>query len=228
MHEYEKSIWWPDMDATTWLSYVGELLPGLVKAVQLTVISLGLGLPLGLLLAILVDNHFRLIRWSALVIVEVGRGLPLLVLLYLFYQGLPQIDIVPSAMVAAIWAFTWSTAAYSTEIIRSSLRNVADGQIEAADAIGLDARDRFRYVIMPQASRMAIPPLLGLSIIIFQLTSLAYVISYSEIMQSAYFLGTKTFNYLPVFLAAAAAYAAVTIPASALVTSLERRLSRHL
>jgi polar amino acid transport system permease protein len=62
----------------------------------------------------------------------------------------------------------------------------------------------------------------------FQLSSLAYVITVSEVMQSAYFLGTKTFNYLPVFLAAAAVYAAVTIPASAAVASIERRLGRHV
>ncbi|MEZ7820511.1 MAG: amino acid ABC transporter permease, partial [Aquiluna sp.] len=70
--------------------------------------------------------------------------------------------------------------------------------------------------------------LMGLAIIMFQLSSLAYVITISEVMQSAYFLGTKTFNYLPVFLAAAAVYASITIPASALVTSIEKRLARHV
>jgi polar amino acid transport system permease protein len=163
-----------------------------------------------------------------LVLVEVGRGLPLLVLLYLFYQGLPQLSVVLSALASAVWAFTWSAAAYATEIIRSSLRSVGSGQREAANAIGLDDQDQFRFVILPQAARIAIPPLLGLAIIMFQLTSLAYVIAYSEVMQSAYFLGTKTFNYFPVFLAAAAVYASVTIPASALVTGIERRLSRHV
>lgn len=216
------------MDLVTWFSYVWELLPGLYRAIQLTLIALILGFPLGLVFALTIDSKFRAIRWITLVLVEVGRGLPLLVLLYIFYQGLPQINIVPSAMVAASWAFTWSTAAYATEIIRSSLRNVPTGQIEAACSIGLDGRDRFRHVILPQAARIAIPPLLGLAIIIFQLTSLAYVISYSEVMQSAYFLGTKTFNYLPVFIAAAAVYAAVTIPASALITSLEKHLSKHV
>lgn len=216
------------MDLATWLGYVQELLPGLVNALKLTGISLGLGLPLALALAILMDNGLRLVRWITIAFVEIGRGLPLLVLLYIFYQGLPQVNIVLTDLMAATWAFTWSTAAYATEIIRSSVRSVARGQTEAAASLGLVARDRYRFVVLPQAARIAIPPLMGLSIIMFQLTSLAYVIAYSEVMQAAYFLGTKTFNYLPVFIAAAAVYAVVTIPASALVTLMERRLSRHI
>lgn len=216
------------MDFVTWIGYAQQLLPGLWRALQLTAVALVLGYPLAFVLALLVDSKVRIIRWVALVVVELGRGIPLLVLLYIFYQGLPQIAIVPSAFVAAVWAFTWSTAGYATEIIRSSLSSVPGGQTEAASAIGLSDRDRFRFVVVPQAARIALPPLLGLAIIMFQLTSLAYVIAYSEVMQAAYFLGTKTFNYLAVFLAAAAVYAAVTIPASALVSSIERRLARHV
>ncbi len=216
------------MDLGTWFGYVWELLPGLVNALKLTAISLGFGFPLALLFALLIDSRLRVVRWITIGFVEVGRGLPLLVLLYIFYQGLPQINIVLSTLAAAAWAFTWSAAAYATEIIRSSMRSVPRGQAEAGNSLGLNGRDRFRYIILPQASRIAIPPLMGLSIIMFQLTSLAYVITYSEVMQAAYFLGSTTFNYLPVFLAAAAVYASVTIPASALVTTIEKRLSKHL
>jgi len=216
------------MTPATWFGYVFELLPGLVTALQLTGISLLLGYPLALIFAVLLDGKNRVVRWVVLALVELGRGIPLLVLLYIFYQGLPQVSIIPSAFTAAIWAFTWSTAGYGTEIIRSSLKSVPQGQLEAAKAVGLRESDRFRFVVLPQAARIAIPPLMGLAIIMFQLSSLAYVITLSEVMQSAYFLGTKTFNYLPVFLAAAAVYAAVTIPASALVTSIERRLGRHV
>jgi polar amino acid transport system permease protein len=216
------------MDLATWFGYVLELLPGLETALRLTGISLALGYPLALVFALFLDSRFRALRWITLVFVELGRGIPLLVLLYIFYPGLPRISIIPSAFTAAIWAFTWSTAGYATEIIRSALHSVPSGQLEAADAVGLSEGDRFRFVLIPQAARIAIPPLLGLAIIMFQLSSLAYVITVSEVMQSAYFLGTKTFNYLPVFLAAAAVYAAITIPASAAVASIERRLGRHV
>lgn len=216
------------MDATTWIGYVLELLPGLGRALELTVVSLALGFPLALGLALLVNSKVRAVRWSALVVVELGRGIPLLVLLLILYQGLPQINVVPNSFEAAVVAFTWSTAGYATEIIRSALASVPRGQLEASSSVGLSELDRFRFVVMPQASRIALPPLLGLAIIMFQLTSLAYVITYSEVMQAAYFLGTKTFNYLAAFMAAAAVYAAVTIPASALVALIEKRLARHL
>lgn len=216
------------MDIQTWFGYVLQLLPGLVTALQLTGIALVLGYPLALICALLIDAAPRPLNWLVIAFVEIGRGVPLLVLLYIFYQGLPQIEIIPSAMTAAIIAFTWSTAGYATEIIRSSLKSVPNGQLEAASAVGLGDGDRFRFVVVPQAARIAIPPLMGLAVIMFQLSSLAYVITISEVMQAAYFLGTKTFNYLPVFLAAAAVYAAITIPASALVATVERRLAKHV
>jgi polar amino acid transport system permease protein len=211
---------------TTWLEYLKEVSGGLGSAVQLAVISLALGYPLALLLAILMDHKNKFLRWLTIIFVELGRGIPLLVLLYIFYQGLPQIDVVPSALTAAVVAFTWSTAGYATEIIRASINSVAPGQIEGANSVGLSSNDRFRHVVLPQAARIALPPLMGLAIIMFQLTSLAYVIAISEVMQAAYFLGTKTFDYLPVFIAAATVYAAITIPASLLVAGLEKRLSK--
>lgn len=211
---------------TTWFEYLKEVSDGLGSAVQLAVISLALGYPLALFLAICMDHRNRYFRWLTIIFVELGRGIPLLVLLYIFYQGLPQIDIVPSALTAAVIAFTWSTAGYATEIIRASINSVAPGQIEGANSVGLSSKDRFRFVVLPQAARIALPPLMGLAIVMFQLTSLAYVIAISEIMQAAYFLGTKTFDYLPVFVAAAAVYAVITIPASLLVAKLEKRMSR--
>lgn len=211
---------------TTWFEYFKEVSGGLGSAVQLAVIALTLGYPLALFLAILLDHKNRYLRWLTIIFVELGRGIPLLVLLYIFYQGLPQIDVVPSALTAAVLAFTWSTAGYATEIIRASINSVSPGQIEGANSVGLSPQDRFRFVVFPQAARIALPPLMGLAIVMFQLTSLAYVIAISEVMQAAYFLGTKTFDYLPVFVAAAAVYAVITIPAAILVASLEKRISR--
>lgn len=216
------------MDFQTWLSYVFELLPGLGTAMQLTGVSLALGFPIALAFALLIQYGPKILTWLVIAVVEIGRGVPLLVLLYIFYQGLPQVDIYPSAMVAAIIAFTWSAAAYATETIRSSIQSVPNGQMEAASAVGLTAIDRFRHVILPQASRIAIPPLMGLAVVMFQLTSLAYVITISEVMQAAYFLGTQTLNYLPIFVAAAFVYATITIPASAAVTMVEKKLSKHI
>jgi len=211
-----------------WFEYFREVAGGLGNASQLASISLALGFPLAVGLAILLDHKRKAIRWIAIVLVELGRGIPLLVLLYIFYQGLPQVGVIPSSLTSAILAFTWSTAGYATEIVRASIHGVSKGQLEAADAIGLNSRDRLKFIVIPQALRISIPPLLGLAIIMFQLTSLAYVITFSEIMQAAYFLGTKTFDYLLVFSATAAVYASITIPFSLLLSQLEKRISRHV
>jgi polar amino acid transport system permease protein len=211
-----------------WTEYLPELAGGLGVALQLTAISLLLGYPLGLLLVLVTDSRVKPLSAVGFVLVELGRGIPLLVLLLIVYQGLPQVQLTPTAVVSAVAAFTWSAAAYSTEIIRASLDAVPRGQSEAADAAGMSDRDRFRFIVFPQAARLAIPPLMNLAVQWFQFSSLAYVVTVPEIMQAAYFQGTVTFDYLSVFIAAAFLYAAVTIPASALVTRLEARLGRHL
>lgn len=210
-----------------WGDDIPELLGGLVVALKLTGLSLLIGYPLGLLAAVSTNSSSRLVNIPGFIFVEFGRGVPLLVFLYLVYQGLPQAGLSLTAFLSAVAAFGWSTAAYSSERFRASLNAVPTGQREAAMACGMGQFDAFRFVLMPQALRIAIPPLLNLAVQMFQATALAYVISVPEIMQRAYFLGTVSFQYMNVFVAAALLYAAVTLPSSALIGRLEKRLSRH-
>jgi polar amino acid transport system permease protein len=210
-----------------WGGDLPDLLHGLVVALELTGLSLLIGFPGGLLTALMVSSRNRAAGLLGLAIVEVGRGLPLLVLLYIVYQGLPQVHLSLTNFLSAVAAFAWSTAAYSSEMFRASLNALPKGQREAALATGMGQVDTFRFVLLPQALRIAIPPLLNLAVQIFQATSLAYVITVPEIMQHAYFIGTVSFLYLNVFLLAGLLYAAVTLPSSALIARLERRLSRH-
>jgi polar amino acid transport system permease protein len=210
-----------------WGDDLPHLISGLGVAVELTGLSLLIGFPAGLLTSLLVSSQRRLASLAGLLIVEIGRGLPLLVLLYIVYQGLPQVHLSLTNFLSAVVAFAWSTAAYSSEMFRASLNALPKGQREAALASGMGQVDTFRFVLLPQALRIAIPPLLNLAVQIFQATALAYVITVPEIMQHAYFLGTVSFLYLNVFLLAGLLYAAVTLPSSALIARLERRLSRH-
>jgi polar amino acid transport system permease protein len=102
------------------------------------------------------------------------------------------------------------------------------GQREASQAVGLRSLDQLRYVILPQAIRIATPPLLSWGIQIFQATSLAFVIAVPEIISKAYAIGANTFLYLQVFTLTALLYAAVSVPAAFGVRRLEGRLGRHL
>jgi len=207
-----------------WPQYIPELLPGLWVALGLTVISCGLGYVFGFFLALMVDARSRLVHYVALVIVELGRGVPILVLLFLVYQGLPQFGILLPPAPAAIIALTFSAAGYSSEMIRAGLNSVARGQFEAAGSVSMTKSDTYRFIIIPQAARISIPPLVNLTIIIFQATSLATVITVPEIMQRAGILGSATFEYMSVYTAAAVLYLCITIPGAFLSSYLEMRM----
>jgi polar amino acid transport system permease protein len=211
-----------------WPDYLPDLLQGLLVSLKLTGASLALGLPLGLLLGVMVMNHRRAVRAAGLVVVELGRGAPALVLLYLVYFGLAQQRLSLSAFLAAVLAIGWSAGAYASEIFRSSLEAVPSGQHEASAAVGLTPLQSFRSIVLPQAIRIAIPPLMGLAIMVFQTSALAFAIGIPEIMSRAYELGSQTFAYLSLLTLASVIYASVALPASAAVRLLEKRLARHV
>src|SRR5699024_11078462 len=97
-------------------------------------------------------------------------------------------------------------------MIRAGLASVPRGQSEAAQAVSMKQSDIYRFIIIPQAARISIPPLVNLAITIFQATSLATVITVSEIMQHAYFSGSLNFEYMSVYFAAAMLYLSITLP----------------
>ncbi|MGE8059440.1 amino acid ABC transporter permease [Pseudomonas sp. NPDC089547] len=208
-----------------WAEWFPELWKGFVLSLQVTAISLALGVGLGLLLALGVSAKGRAVRYPALLIVELGRGAPALILLQYFYFGLPSANLTLSSFWAAALALAYCTAAYTSEIIRGGLEAVARGQHEAAEVIGLDRVDALRYVVLPQALRVALPSLLGFSIMMFQASSLCFTIALPEIVSRASAIGSSTFQYMPVLVLAGLMYAAVCAPASLGVATLERRLA---
>ncbi|KAB1659189.1 MULTISPECIES: amino acid ABC transporter permease [unclassified Pseudoclavibacter] len=209
------------------LQYLPRFLSGLQISLYVTVVSVALGYVIGLLLAVVVSARNPWLKWPGLVLVELGRGTPALVMLYIVYFGLPAINVLFDNVVAAIIALTITTAAYSSEMIRGGLQSVAKGQVEAAQALGLERRTVFGRVIVPQGLRSAIPSLMGLAIQMFQATSLAYSIAVPELMSAAYQVGNATFEYLKVFLIAGAIYAVISMPVTWLSVFVERRMNRN-
>jgi polar amino acid transport system permease protein len=211
-----------------WPDWLDELLGGLFMSMKLTLAILALGLPLGLLFALGVASPVRLVRWSAIVLVEIARGLPALVLVYLVYFGLPQADLTLSAFAAGTAALGLTLAGYTSEVFRAGIAAVPAGQREAARAIGLSRAKELRLVVLPQALRISIPPILGYAILYFQATSLCFAIAVPELLSRAYTIGSSTFRYLSVLLLAGLMFAAVCIPASQFVDLLERRRERRV
>ncbi|MET9833687.1 amino acid ABC transporter permease [Streptomyces sp. NPDC006385] len=213
---------------TDWGNSFPQLLDGLKTSVQLSAGSLGLGMPLGLLLALGSASRIRPIRYVVIGLVEIGRGTPALVMLQIVYFGLPSQGLSLTNFVSATLALALTTGAYASEIIRGGLQSVPQGQLEASGALGMSRFATLRFIVIPQGLRVAIPSLLGLAILIFQATSLAYTIAIPELLQAAYQVGSATFKYLSVLSLAGLMYLAITIPASWLTERVERRLARHV
>ncbi len=211
-----------------WLEWLPRLLDGLLLSVQVAAASLLLGIPLGLALALLVSAGHKAVRTTAIILVEIGRGTPALVTLAIVYYGLPSTGMTLSSFTAAVLALALTTGAYTSEILRAGLQAVPHGEIEAAGALAMSHRDTLRFIVIPQGVRIAVPALMGFSILIFQGTSLAFTIALPELLSRAYSIGSSTFRYLDVLVLAGLLYLLVAVPAGWLVSWTEKRMSRHL
>ncbi|MCW2500317.1 MAG: amino acid transporter [Frankiales bacterium] len=200
-----------------WQNFLPDFLPGLWVTVKLTVSSLCVGLPLGVLLATGTTARGRAVRWVALTLVELGRGAPGLIVLYLVYYGLPQVGLTLENFLAATVALGISTGAYTSEIIRAGLNAVPRGQREAARALGLSPFKELRLVVLPQALRIVIPPLVGFAIVLYQGTSLAFAISTPELLSRAYNAASISFQYTAALTLAGVMYAVLSLTAVALL-----------
>lgn len=213
--------WFP-----AWADYLPTMLGGLKISLLLAFISIALGYPLGLGLGLVVTSTNWALRAVGLAIVEIGRGAPALVVLYLFYYGLPNVGITMGSLTAASIALVWNAGAYASEIMRAGYQSVHHGQTEAASALGLSPRHTFLRIVMPQGLKSATPGLMGLAIQMFQATSLAYAIAVPEVMKAANNLGSRDFNYLQVFVLAGLVYAVVSLPATWITVYFEKRMKR--
>jgi polar amino acid transport system permease protein len=210
-----------------WKGWLPDLLDGYRLSLEVTGVSLAVGIPLGLVLALMVSARTRPVRTFALVFVEVGRGAPALILLQFCYFGLPSAGLTLTSFASACVALACCTGAYTSEMIRAGLDAVPYGQKEAAQVIGLDAFDALRFVIVPQGLRVALPSLLGFSILMLQATSLCYTIALPELVSRASNIGSSTFEYMPVLILAGLLFAVICVPSTFAVSALERRLGRH-
>jgi polar amino acid transport system permease protein len=211
-----------------WGQYYPALLDGLWVSVRLAGLSLLVGLPCGLVLALGASATSVPVRSVTIAVVEIGRGTPALVMLQLVYFGLPSAHLTFSSFIAGAIALALTTAAYTSEILRGGLQAVPAGEVEAAAALGMAHRDTLRFIVIPQGVRVAIPPLMGFAILIFQATALAYTIALPELLSQAYSAGSTTFRYMSILSLAGLLYAAITIPSSWLSERAEKRLARHL
>ena len=216
----------------TWLQLMLESLPsllwaGLTFTIPLTLLSFILGLTLGLATAIARLFGPAPIVAIARFYVWVIRGTPLLVQLFVIFYGLPSMGILLDAFPAALIGFTLNVGAYTSEIIRAVISSVPRGQWEAAYSIGMSWSQAMRRTILPQAARVAVPPLSNTFISLVKDTSLAAAITVPELFQTAQRIVATTYEPLILYIEAALIYLAMSSVLSALQVRLERRFARY-
>ena len=200
------------------------LLTGAAVTVQITALSVLLGIIIGLFVGIARISTYRVIHLIAAVYVDFLRGTPLLVQIFLVYFALPVVTgqrIDP--FVAAIAACSINSSAYVAEIFRAGIQSIDAGQMEAGRSLGMSWLQTMRYIIVPQAARRVIPPLGNEFIALLKDSSLVSVIGFEELTRRGQLIIARTYASLEIWLCVAIIYLAMTVSISRLVAWLERR-----
>lgn len=216
-----------------WSSIPGAL-PFLLKGMGLSLTLLGLamlgGILFGTLLALMRLSPFKPLAWFAGAYVNLFRSIPLILVIFWFYFLVPFIIAAISDQPArvgpfysALIAFTIFEAAYYCEIIRAGIQSIPRGQVSAAYAMGMTYAQAMRYVVLPQAFRNMVPLLLTQSIILFQDTSLVYVVSLPDFLGVAGKIGQRDGRLVEMYLFAALVYFVMCYAASLLVKRFQNR-----
>jgi len=205
----------------------GTMLLGVVKGtIPLTAISFVAGLAVALLAALARLSSNRLLQAPARFYISVIRGTPLLVQLFIAFYGLPQIGIRLPGFLAACVVLSLNVGGYAAEIIRASILSVPRGQFEAATTIGMGYAQSLRRIVLPQALRIAVPPLSNTLLSLVKDTSLVSVVLVTEVFRVAQTRAAASFDYLPLYTFAAFYFWVICFVLSQLQRRLEGRLAR--
>lgn len=200
------------------------LLNGTVVTLELTACCIAIGFFLGILLAIARVYGNRLIYALATAYVEFFRGTPLLVQLYIFYFGFAFYGVRFSSFIAAILGLGLNSAAYQAEYFRGAIQSIKAGQMMAARSIGMSRTKAIRYIILPQALRIVIPPWSNELIYMVKYSSLAYFIGTTELFNRGLIIASKNFRYFEVLIVVALIYLVLVFIIAKLLDILEKRV----
>ncbi len=187
------------------------LLNGAVVTSGIVIGAMGIGLVLGVHMAVGQVYGNRAVRWLIGLYVWFFRGVPVLVLLFLFYFGLfTLLGLNLSAFAASTLVLGMTTAAYQSQIFRGAILSLPKGQIQAARALGMSDIKAIISIILPQALRFSIPGWSNEYSIILKDSALAFVLGTSEIMARSHFVASRTYQSLPLYITAGCLYFVLT------------------
>ncbi len=183
----------------------------------------------GLVIAVLRTTHSRILRWLTTAYIQLFQGTPVLMQLFLFYYGLAVlVDMQVDAWPAVALAFTLYSGAFLGEIWRGSIQAIPRTQWEASACLSLGHFQQLRYVILPQAMRISIPPTVGFLVQLIKGTSIAAIIGVVELTRAGQLMVNVTFEPMVIYPLVAALYFVICWPLSHLARTLERRIDADL
>jgi His/Glu/Gln/Arg/opine family amino acid ABC transporter permease subunit len=194
--------WWPVLRAAAF------------NTVALTAWSFVIAVLWGLLLALGKLSRVAFIRVAASLYIELMRGVPTLVILFLLYFGIVPLGLTFDAFTTSVIGLGLHAGAYVAEILRSGIQAIHRGQSEAALAVGLTPYQSFRYIVLPQALGIMMPPLISMLVIVLKDTSICSLISTPEIMLHAKDLASEYFRPMHLYVLAGAMYFILAWPLS--------------
>ncbi|MFK3790580.1 MULTISPECIES: amino acid ABC transporter permease [Pseudomonas] len=207
------------------LDFLPILLKGAVVTLQVTVGSFVLSSLIGLVFALMMVSKVRSVALFAIGLVNVIRGLPIIVQLFYIYFVLPDFGIQLSAMQAGVIGLGIAYSAYQAENFRAGIQAIHQGQIEAAESIGMRGPMIMRRVVLPQALRIALPPYGNTLVMMLKDSSLVSTITVAEMTRAGQLIASSTFENMTVYTLVALLYLALSLPLSFALRRLEARIS---
>jgi polar amino acid transport system permease protein len=202
------------------LPYTDEIVRGIGLTLELSVVTMTIGLAIGLLVALGRGSPSPAIRRSVQVYVEAIRNTPLLVQLFLVFFGLPSLGIRLEANTAATVALSINLGAYTGEILRAGFESIRSNQIEAGRSLGLTAGQTFRHVVLFQAIKAIYPALASQFVLLMLATSVVSSIGATELFHEAAFIDSRTYRSFETYALITLAYLGMTLVLRALFSAI--------
>ena len=204
--------------------YLPLFLNGLKFTFLISLVALALALVTGIIACACRISGLKFLKYPVIAYIEVIRSTPLLVQIYFLYFGLPTLGIRVPEIQTGIIALMLNSGAYIAEIIRAGISSVDQGQIEAGQSSGLNYVQRMRFIILPQALGVTVPPLLGQAIVLVKDTALLSLISVMELTRSGQTMTSERFMPSEAFLTVAFFYMCIYFCLKALADWSQKKL----
>jgi polar amino acid transport system permease protein len=213
------------MDFSAIFTYKLLLWKGFLVTIEFSIIAIIAGTIIGIIAGLAQTSKIAILKYPTKLYIEIFRGSPLLLQLFMVFYGLPYLGVSIGIFQATVIVFSLYGGAYIAEIVRSGIEAIPKGQVEAAQSIGLSYRVMMQKIILPQAFKISLPPLIGFYLGLIKDTSIASIIGYVEVVKQGQSIINMTSRPFEVYIVISLLYFIICYPLSLYVNWKERRNS---